>query len=65
MDVAQEPGELNRKGNPEVGFDGPGMVSDKHELRDQAGALRQLRAGGCRGCQEALPEFIRLGASGA
>jgi hypothetical protein len=30
MDVAEEPGELDGKGGPEVGVDGPGTVCDGH-----------------------------------
>ena len=62
VDVAQEPGELDGEGNPEVGVDGPGTVCDGHGLRDEAGASRDLRAEGCRGGQEAVPKLVRLGA---
>ncbi len=65
VDVAQEPGELDGEGNPEVGVDGPGTVCDGHGLRDEAGASRDLRAEGCRGGQEAVPKRVRLGAGDA
>ncbi len=65
VDVAQEPGELDGEGNPEVGVDGPGTVCDGHSLRDEAGASRHLRAEGCRGGQEAVPKRVRLGACNA
>ena len=65
MDVAQEPGELDREGNPEVGVDGPGTVCDRHGLRDEVGASRHLRAEGRRGGQEAVPKLVRLGAGDA
>ena len=65
MDVAQEPGELDGKGSPEVAVDGPETVSDGHGLRDEAGAPRHLRRGGCRGGQEAVPKLVRPGASDA
>ncbi len=62
VDVAQEPGELDREGNPEVGVDGPGTVCDRPRLRDEAGASRHLRAEGCRGGQETVSKLVRLGA---
>ena len=40
LDVAQEPGELDGKGNPEVGVDGPETMYDGHGLPDEAGASR-------------------------
>ena len=42
VDVAEEPGELDAKGGPQVGVDGPGTVCDGHGLRDEAGASRHL-----------------------
>ncbi len=65
VDVAQEPGELDGEGNPEMGVDGPGTVCDRHGLRDKAGASRHLRAEGRRGGQEAVPELVSLGARDA
>ena len=44
LDVAQEPSELDGKGSPEVGVDGPGTMCDGHGLPDEAGASRHLRA---------------------
>jgi len=63
--VAQEPGELDGKGSPKVGVDGPGTMCDGHGLRDEAGASRYLRTKGCRGGQEAVPKLVRLGAGDA
>ena len=65
LNVAQEPGELDGKGSPEVGVDGPGTVRNGHGLRVEAGASRHLRVEGCRGCQEAVPKLVRLGARDA
>ena len=62
MDVAQEPGELDGKGSPEVGVDGPGTIWDGRGLRDEAGASGHLRADGCWGGQEPVPELVRSGA---
>jgi hypothetical protein len=42
VDVAEEPGELDGKGGPEVGVDVPGTVCDGNGLRDEAGASRHL-----------------------
>ncbi len=65
LDVAQEPGELDGEGSPEVGVDGLGTVCDGHGLRDEAGASRHLRAEGCRGGQETVPKLVRVGARDA
>ena len=65
VDVAQEPGELDGKGSPEVGVDGPGTMCDGHGLPDEAGASRPLPAEGCRGGQEAVPKLVCLGAHDA
>ena len=42
VDVAEEPGEVDGKGDPEVGVGGPRTVCDGNGLRDKAGALRHL-----------------------
>ncbi len=65
VDVAQEPGQLDGEGNPEVGVDGLGTVCDGPGLRDEAGASRHLRAEGCRGGQETVSKLVRLGAGDA
>ncbi len=65
LDVAQEPGELDGKGSPKIGVDGPGTMCDWHGLPDEAGASRHLRAEGCRGGQEAVPKLVCLGARNA
>ena len=65
LDVAQEPGELDGKGSPEVRVDGPGTMCDGHGLPDEAGASRHLRAEGCGGGQEAVPKLVCLGACNA
>ena len=44
---AQEPGELDRDGSPEIGVTGLGTVNHGHGLRGAAGASRDLRAAGC------------------
>ncbi len=49
--MAEEPGELDGKGRPEVGFDGPRTVRDGHGVRDEAGASRHLIIEGRRGSQ--------------
>ena len=63
--MVQEPGELDGKGSPEVGVDGPGTMCDGHGLPDEAGALRHLQMEGCRRGQEAVPKLVRLGARDA
>jgi hypothetical protein len=45
--VAEEPGELDGEGNPEVGVDGSGTVCDEHGLRGEASAARYLPMEGC------------------
>ena len=40
--MAEEPGELNGEGDPEVGVDGSATVCDGHGQRDEAGASRYL-----------------------
>lgn len=65
LDVAQEPGEADGKGIPEVGFDGPETLRNGHGLPDEAGASGQLRAKGFRGGQEAVPKLVRLGTRAA
>jgi hypothetical protein len=65
LDEAQEPGELDGKGDREIGVDGLGTVCDGHGLQDEAGASRHIRADGCRGCQEAVPKMVHLGARDA
>jgi hypothetical protein len=60
--VTYHEGELDGKGSPQVGVDGPGTVCDGHGLRDEAGAARHPRAEGRRGGQEAVPKLVRLGA---
>ncbi len=65
MDVADEPGELDGEGGPEVGVDGSGTVCDRHGLRVGAGSSRYLRAERCRGGQEAVSKLVRLGACDA
>jgi hypothetical protein len=40
--VAEQPGELDREGDLEVGIEGAGTVCDGHGLRDEAGASRHL-----------------------
>jgi len=65
LDVAQEPGEPDGKGRPEVGVDGPGTMCDGHGSPDEAGASRYLRAEGCQGGQKAVPKLVRLGARDA
>ncbi len=47
LDVAQEPGELDGKGSPKVGVDGPGTMCDGHGLTNEAGGSRYLWAEGC------------------
>ncbi len=47
--MAQKPGELDGKGNPKVGIDGPATVCDGHGLQDEAGASRHLRPERCGG----------------
>ena len=61
VDVAQEPGELDRKRSLEVGVDGSGTMCDRHRLRDEAGASRHLPMKGRGGCQENIRELVRLG----
>ena len=61
MDVAEEPGELDGEGNPEVGVDGCGTVRDGYGLRDEAGASRHLSMEGCGRSQEAVRELVRVG----
>ena len=65
MDGAQELGELDGKGNPEVGVDGPGTMCHGHGLPDEVGVSRHLRAEGCREGQEAVPKLVRLSARDA
>jgi hypothetical protein len=60
--MAQEPGELDGEGNPELGFDGPGTVCDRHGLGVEARFLRHLRMKGCPGGQKTAPELVCLGA---
>ncbi len=61
VDVAEEPGELDGEGNPEVGVDGSGTVCNGHGLRDEAGASRHLSMEGCGRSQEAVRELVRVG----
>ena len=63
--MAEEPGELDGEGNPEVGGDGSGTVCDGHGLRDEAGASRYLPMEGCGRSQEAVRELVRVGPSDA
>ena len=65
MDVAEEPGELDGEGNPEVGVDGSGTVCNGHGLRDEAGASRYLPMEGCGRSQEAVRKLVRVGPSDA
>ena len=65
VDVAEEPGELDGEGNPEVGVDGSGTVCNGHGLRDEAGASRYLPMEGCGRSQEAVRELVRVGPSDA
>jgi hypothetical protein len=59
LDVAQEPGELDGKGSPEVGVDGPGTVCDGHGLLDEAGASRSYER---KDAKEARKLFRNWGA---
>ena len=59
--MAEEPGELDGEGGPEVGVDGSGTVCDWHGLRDEAGASRYLPMEGCGRSQEAVRELVRVG----
>ena len=61
--MAEEPGELDGEGGPEVGVDGSGTVCNGHGLRDEAGALRYLPMEGCGRSQEAVRELVRVGPS--
>ena len=63
--MAEEPGELDGEGNPEVGIDGSGTVCNGHGLRDEAGASRYLPMEGCGRSQEAVRELVRVGPSDA
>ncbi len=48
-----------------MGVDGPGTVCGRHGLQDNAGALRHLRAEGCRGGEEVVPKLVRVRAGDA
>ncbi len=61
VDVAEEPGELDGEGNPEVGVDGSGTVCDGHGLRGEAGPSGYLPMGGCGRSQEGVRELVRMG----
>ena len=61
--MAEEPGELDGEGGPEVGVDGSGTVCDWHGLRDEAGASRYLPMEGCGRSQKAVRELVRVGPS--
>ena len=59
--MAEEPGELDGEGGPEVGIDGSGTVCDWHGLRNEAGASRYLPMEGCGRGQEAVWGLVRVG----
>ena len=59
--MAEEPGELDGEGGPEVGVDGLGTVRDGHGLRDEAGASRHLRMEGRRGRQDTVRQLVPVG----
>ncbi len=40
VEVAHEPGPLDRERSPKLGVDGPGTVCDGHGLRHEAGASK-------------------------
>ncbi len=65
LDVAQDLGEIDGKGSPEVGFDGPEEVRNTRSLRAEAGVSGHLLAEGCPGGLEAVPKIVRLGAGDA
>jgi hypothetical protein len=59
--LAEEPGELDGEGNPEVGVDGFGTVFNGHGLRDEVGASKYLPVEGCGRSQKAFREMVRVG----
>jgi hypothetical protein len=62
VEVVEEPGQMDGKGNPEMGVNGHSTVCDGYDLREGAAASKHLRAEGCRRGSEAVPKLVRLGA---
>ena len=65
MNEAEEPGEPDGKGDSKVVAASPGTVWVGHGLRDEAGASRHLRMGGCGGSLKSVRQLVRMGAGNA